>query len=139
MSFSLRTAVLVTGFVFSACQCQRPYNGAGLAVTITVEDKLVASCVVLELYKADGAPLDKSQATRVAGKHSYLFGVTQGVCPPNVKLKARAMNGADGCKGTLTAVFDGLETPAAFVAGEVTKVTLPLVCLGLAEKCDDGV
>ena len=138
MSCAFRTAVLVFGLSFSACQCQQPYSGAGLAVHIDIEDALTASCIVLEVRNTDGTLLDQSKLKRGTRK-SYLVGISQGVLPTQVVLKARAMKGASGCNEPLTVTLDGEDKPASFVTGKVTSVPLMLACSTAAEKCDDGL
>ena len=131
MRFAIRSLLLAA--VISGCQ-SKP-GGGGLAVRVEVEDALVATCVELEMTDATG-PV-KSQLARVAGKKTYLIGITQGARPSAVVLKARALTGAKGCTAPLTTVFEGPDSPQTFVAGEVKTVTLPLVCSPLVEVCGD--
>ncbi len=139
MRFVFRTAVFFVGFLFSGCQCQHPLTGAGLSVRIDVEDALAANCIVLELRNTDGLLLEKTQLKRVPAKKSYLVGISEGLWPANVRLKARAMNGVNGCTEPLVAVFEGEDKPESFVAGQVKQVVLALSCSTQAEKCDDGI
>ncbi|MCC6337293.1 MAG: DUF2341 domain-containing protein [Myxococcales bacterium] len=109
------------------CGCSSELEGGAHRVIITVDARLVATCLELQLARADGSALSSLVLPREPARSTYTVGVLRGELPSSITYRAVALIGAS-CDDRAGLQLNGTSSPvaAAFPASGVVEIALAL-------------